>query len=59
MFTVQWLSPTKLRLRELKNDGLNYADFSDLVQLGDTVYLGTTNGLFKRPLAKFFESKPQ
>ncbi len=57
LFTMRWLGPAKLSLRELKTDGLDYAEFSDLTQLGDTVYLGTTNGLFKRPLNKFFDSK--
>ncbi|MGI4883906.1 MAG: hypothetical protein ACRYFR_02985 [Janthinobacterium lividum] len=41
----------------MKNDGLEYTDFADLAQLGDTVYLGTTSGLFKRPLSNFFEGK--
>jgi hypothetical protein len=59
IYTLRWLNANTMRLRELKNDGLGYADFSDLAQLGDTVYLGTTNGLFKRPLSKFFESKAQ
>lgn len=59
IYTLKWLNASTIRLRELKNDGLGYVDFADLAQLGDTVYLGTTNGLFKRPLSKFFESKPQ
>ena len=58
IYTLRWLNTSTVRLRELKNDGLGYADFADLAQLGDTVYLGTTGGLFKRPLSKFFESKP-
>ncbi|MBF9236944.1 hypothetical protein I2I05_06005 [Hymenobacter sp. BT683] len=58
IYTVRWRNATTMQLRELKTDGLGYADFSDLAQLGDTVYLGTTNGLFKRPLKNFFESKP-
>ena len=57
LYTLRWLNTNTIRLRELKNDGLNYADFSDLAQLGDTVYLGTTGGLFKRPLSSFFESR--
>ena len=57
LFTLRWLNANTIRLREVKNDGLGYADFSDLVQLGDTVYLGTTNGLFKRPLSNFFVGK--
>ncbi|WP_223651041.1 hypothetical protein [Hymenobacter psoromatis] len=56
IYTLRWLSANSIRLRELKNDGLGYNDFADLAQLGDTVYLGTTGGLFKRPLSKFFES---
>ena len=58
IYTLRWLNANTMRLRELKNDGIGYANFSNLVQLGDTVYLGTTNGLFKRPLKNFFESKP-
>ena len=57
IYTLKWLNANTIRLRELKIDGIGYADFSDLAQLGDTVYLGTTNGLFKRPLNKFFEGK--
>lgn len=57
IYTLRWLNASTIRLRELKSDGLGYTDFSDLAQLGDTVYLGTTNGLYKRPLSKFFESK--
>ncbi|HEX8658982.1 MAG TPA: hypothetical protein VF690_15665, partial [Hymenobacter sp.] len=57
IYTLRWLNANTIRLRELKTDGLGYVDFSDLAQLGDTVYLGTTNGLFKRPLKNFFESK--
>jgi len=59
IYTFRWLNANTIRLREVKNDGLGYADFSDLVQLGDTVYLGTTSGLFKRPLSNFFDSKPK
>lgn len=57
LYTMRWLSANSIRLRELKVDGLGYADFTDLVALGDTVYLGTSNGLFKRPLSKFFEHR--
>ena len=57
LYTLRWLNTNTIRLREVKNDGLGSADFSDLVQLGDTVYLGTTSGLFKRPMSNFFESK--
>ncbi|RZJ94083.1 MAG: hypothetical protein EOO60_03805 [Hymenobacter sp.] len=56
LFTVHWTG-NNYQVHELKNDGLGKADFTDIVQLGDTVYLGTTGGLFKRPLNTFFESK--
>jgi hypothetical protein len=46
------------RLRQLKDDGLNQTAINDLETWGDTVYLATSSGLFKRPLSKFFESKP-
>ncbi len=58
LYTLRWLNASTIRLRELKADGLGYVEFADLAQLGDTVYLGTSGGLFKRPLSKFFESKP-
>ena len=45
------------QLRTLKNDGLEQVSINGVEQLGDTVYLGTTSGLFKRPLSKFFETK--
>ena len=54
LYTVRW-NGKSYQVHELKNDGLGKADFTDIVQLGDTVYLGTTSGLFKRPLNKFFE----
>ena len=57
IYTLRWLNANTIRLRELKTDGLGYADFADLVPLGDTVYLGTTNGLFKRARKQFFEQK--
>ncbi|AII51300.1 hypothetical protein [Hymenobacter sp. APR13] len=56
LYTLRWQGNTP-RVRELKNDGLNQADFTDLAQLGDTVYLSTTSGLFKRPLSAFFENR--
>lgn len=56
LFTLRW-NGTQYRVRELNNAGLGKADFTDLAQVGDTVYLGTTNGLFKRPLRTFFESR--
>jgi len=58
VFTLRWKNTTTIRLRDLKTDGLERINLTDLVHLGDTVYLGTDNGLFKRPLSKFFESKP-
>ncbi len=57
LFTLRWSGPN-YTVRALKNDGLGQGAISGIEQLGDTVYLGTTNGLFKRPLNKFFESKP-
>lgn len=57
LYTLKWQG-TNYRVRELKNDGLGQAGFTDLVQLGDTVYLGTANGLFKKPLKTFFDSQP-
>jgi hypothetical protein len=58
LFTLRW-RPDCYTTRPSKNDGISNAAITDLIQLGDTVYLGTTNGLFKRPLSKFFESKPK
>jgi hypothetical protein len=46
------------RLRQLKDDGLNQTAINGLETWGDTVYLATSSGLYKRPLNKFFESKP-
>lgn len=45
------------RIRLLKDDGLNQAAINGLATWGDTVYLATSNGLFKRPFSKFFEGK--
>lgn len=56
LYTLRWQGNTP-RVRELKNDGLSQTDFTDLKQLGDTVYLSTTSGLFKRPLSSFFENR--
>ena len=56
IYTLRWQGST-YHVRQLKNDGLNQVDVTDLAQLGDTVYLGTTGGLFKRPLKQFFESR--
>jgi hypothetical protein len=57
IYTIKFLNANSVRLREVKNDGLGRAEFSNLALLGDTVYLGTTSGLYKRPLKNFFESK--
>jgi hypothetical protein len=46
------------QLRPLKDDGLNQTAINGLETWGDTVYLATSSGLFKRPLSKFFDSKP-
>ncbi|UOR04090.1 hypothetical protein MUN82_14190 [Hymenobacter aerilatus] len=45
-------------LRVLNNEGLDRSLINGIQVLRDTVYVGTTNGLFFRPLNKFFESKP-
>ena len=52
------LAKQKWHLRQLKDDGLNQTAINDLQTWGDTVYLATSSGLFKRPLKVFFESKP-
>jgi hypothetical protein len=57
LYTLRWQG-TNFQVRELKNDGLGQAGFTDLVQLGDTAYLGTANGLFKKPLKTLFDSQP-
>ncbi|RYU81555.1 hypothetical protein [Hymenobacter persicinus] len=56
IFTLK-LTDTNFRLRPLKDDGLQRADITGLEALGDTVFVATTGGLFKRSKAKFFESK--
>jgi hypothetical protein len=56
LYALRW-NGNNYHVRELKNDGLGKADFTDLAQLGDTMYLSTTSGLFKRPLKAFFESR--
>ncbi|WP_210516697.1 hypothetical protein [Hymenobacter terricola] len=58
LYSLRWNGGTG-RVRELKNDGLGEAAITDIQQLGDTVYVGTTSGLFKRLKTVFFESKPQ
>ena len=56
LFTLRWNGPN-YTTRFLKNDGLGQGSISGIEQLGDTVYVGTTSGLFKRPLNRFFENK--
>lgn len=56
LYTLRWNGPN-YTLRALKNDGLDGTSLNDIAQLGDTVYVGTTSGLFKRPLSKFFDTK--
>ena len=56
LFTLRW-NNQGAKLRQLKDDGLNQADITDLEVWRDTVYLSTTGGLFRRPLSQFFESK--
>lgn len=55
LFTLRFDNLT-YTLRPLKMDRLNGGAISGMALLGDTVYLGTTNGLYRRPLSKFFES---
>lgn len=43
--------------RFLKNDGLNRTEVTGLEQLRDSVYIGTTSGLFVRSVSQFFETK--
>lgn len=56
LFTLRWRA-NGYTTRPLRNDGFSNASINDLAVLGDTVYLGTTSGLYKRPLSRFFESK--
>ncbi|WP_223696423.1 hypothetical protein [Hymenobacter psoromatis] len=57
IYTLNW-KDSNYRIRALKNDGFGQSEITGLEQLGDTVYVGTTSGLFKRPVSKFFETKP-
>jgi hypothetical protein len=56
LFTLRWRG-AQYSIRPLKSDGLGLAEVRGLEQLGDTVYVGTTGGLFKRPVRQFFDSK--
>ena len=57
LFTLRF-NGVKYTTRFLKNDGLDRAEVTSLAQLRDSVYIGTTSGLFVRPVNQFFESKP-
>jgi len=52
------MAKKRWRIRPLKDDGLNQTAINGLETWGDTVYLATSGGLYKRPLSKFFETKP-
>lgn len=56
LYTLRWNNATG-KIRELKNDGLRETSITGIELLRDTVYVGTTSGLYKRPLKSFFESK--
>jgi len=56
LFTLRWRGAA-YTLRILRNDGLGQGDLRGLEQLGDTVYVGTTGGLFKQPVKAFFITK--
>ncbi|RZL08237.1 MAG: hypothetical protein EOO62_15690 [Hymenobacter sp.] len=58
LYTLRWSSPGTPRIRELKNDGMAQVTITGLEQLHDTVYAGTTGGLYRRPLKAFFEAAP-
>ena len=57
LFTLRF-DGARYHARFLKNDGLERAEVTSLAQLRDSVYIGTTSGLFVRPVNRFFESKP-
>jgi len=56
LFTLNWRGPA-YRLRVLRNDGLGQGEVRGLEQFGDTVYAGTTGGLFRQPTKGFFVTK--
>jgi hypothetical protein len=56
LFTLRWHG-NSYSLRFLKNDGLGNGSVRGIEQLADTVYVGTTSGLFKQPISRFFETK--
>lgn len=58
LYTLHWSSPGTPHIRELKNDGMAQVTITGLEQLHDTVYAGTTGGLYRRPLKAFFEAAP-
>ncbi|TGE23405.1 hypothetical protein [Hymenobacter metallicola] len=53
------LTDTNFSVRLLKDDGLLRHNITGLESWGDTVYITTVGGMFKRPVSTFFESKPQ
>lgn len=57
LFTLRF-NGAQYHARFLKNDGLERAEVTSLAQLRDSVYIGTTSGLFVRPLNQFFDTKP-
>lgn len=58
LYSLHWDLP-RFKIRALKTDGLERTTINDLATLGDTVYIGTDNGLFKRPIDQFFETKTE
>jgi hypothetical protein len=58
LYTLRW-NGQQYHTRFLRNDGLERADINGLEVLRDTVYIATSNGLYARPVSKFFELKTQ
>jgi hypothetical protein len=56
LFTLRWRGAA-YSLRILRNDGIGQGDIRGLEQLADTMYIGTTSGLFKQPAKTFFITK--
>jgi hypothetical protein len=56
IFSLRW-NGLNYSARALKNDGLERVTITSLEQLRDSVYIGTTAGLFVRPVKAFFETK--
>ena len=58
IFTLKYdLVNSRYRVRPLKDDGLTDNEINGLEVWRDTVYVATSGGLFRRPLAQFFESR--